>query len=207
VAELYLITCATSGKRYVGITSKTAQERWREHTKKARRLDTALARAIQKYGRASFTVQTLLRAEWEYVEAVEQPAIERFGAMAPCGYNVRGGGAQPKMNEATKAKLSVAARRQFASLSAREAAADRQRGKRHSEEARVKMSLARKGRRQTESDRAKKSAAAKLRWQRPGERGKARQWAAARWQRPDERERCSQWSLEREAKKRAARSG
>lgn len=68
---VYLITCLSTGKYYVGKTVKTAQRRWMEHRANVRHgtlVCPRLHRAILKYGEASFAIETL-------VESVDKQAL------------------------------------------------------------------------------------------------------------------------------------
>jgi group I intron endonuclease len=90
---LYRIT-SPSGKHYLGITSKTAQERWKVHVKRTREgRSQALNDAIKKYGADAFTVETLVIADkWDYLCDLERKAIAAFNTKAPNGYNLTDGG-------------------------------------------------------------------------------------------------------------------
>lgn len=94
---IYKVT-SPSGKAYIGITSQTVDRRWKKHVSTAFGPDPegrgcpALARAIQKYGKESFKVQTLLIADWDYLCMMEPKAIVLYGTKAPNGYNLTDGG-------------------------------------------------------------------------------------------------------------------
>jgi len=51
IFHAYLITCVTTGKRYVGITSRSVERRWREHVHEAAREipRMAIGRAIAEH--------------------------------------------------------------------------------------------------------------------------------------------------------------
>ena len=53
---MYKITCLVNGKIYIGFTSRSFQERWREHVRdsKCDTPPTVLSRAIKKYGMHNF---------------------------------------------------------------------------------------------------------------------------------------------------------
>ena len=69
--------------------------------------DSALAAAIRKYGRASFTIELLETcADQATVDAAEIAWIDRLRTASPHGYNVRAGGAHGKHTEATRRKLA-----------------------------------------------------------------------------------------------------
>lgn len=89
---LYLLT-SPSGKQYVGITAKTAPERFLKHVKDvAGGRRNAIHRAVLKYGADAFKVQTLVVAEFEYLRALEKKVIDAFDTQSPNGYNLTGGG-------------------------------------------------------------------------------------------------------------------
>lgn len=55
-----MITCNSNGKRYVGMTNKDAESRFKEHLRAAKRGEKVLLYfAIRKYGEDSFSVVTL----------------------------------------------------------------------------------------------------------------------------------------------------
>lgn len=90
---LYMLTAPT-GKRYIGISKKTAAERFENHVKHlALGRRNAIHRALMKYGPGTFTVTTLLIAEdLQYLRWIEAAAIKAFGTFAPSGYNMTHGG-------------------------------------------------------------------------------------------------------------------
>ncbi len=98
VGFLYRAT-SPSGKQYVGITSGTVEHRWRRgHVKDALRSAPregccrVLDSAIRKYGPESLKVETLVVAEWSYLQELEKKAIVAFVTKAPNGYNLTDGG-------------------------------------------------------------------------------------------------------------------
>jgi group I intron endonuclease len=90
---LYRLT-SPSGKAYIGITSKTADERWSVHQMRVREgRSQAIQKAIRKYGAENFKVETLVIADdWQYLCDLERKAIIAFGTRAPTGYNLTAGG-------------------------------------------------------------------------------------------------------------------
>lgn len=91
--EMYLLTFP-SGKRYVGITSASAQERFARHVTFAaagKRL-CAVHQAILKYGAQAVVVETLARAPWCDLVKMERDAIARLRTKFPHGYNLTDGG-------------------------------------------------------------------------------------------------------------------
>ena len=164
MAELYLLTCRTSGKRYVGVTKHTAAKRWRSHVNRANRewAFSPLHCAIRKHGADDFEVKTLLRADLEYVIDREQPAIEAFRTMLPNGYNAKYGGEFPAMIPETCEKISKGNKGR--PKSAQHVAALR--GKKRTPEQRLRMSLAKRPP-HTPEQRAKVSAGLRRHWADP----------------------------------------
>ena len=112
MAELYILT-SPNGKQYVGVTSKTAQERFARHRSNALAGFTfcaALHGAIRKYGPDSFSVKTLVVGDWDYILGMEQDVISLYGTMTPAGYNLREGGQFGAMSQGTKDKISKLAK-------------------------------------------------------------------------------------------------
>lgn len=93
MGELYRIT-SPSGKVYIGITSRTAEDRFKEHVRNARgKAKGLLYRAIRKYGADQMIVETLGASEdWGELCAMERSAIAFFGTKAPKGMNATDGG-------------------------------------------------------------------------------------------------------------------
>lgn len=85
---------APNGKSYIGITSKTAEERWNVHLMRVREgRSHALQAAIRKHGQDKFQVKTLVIADdWDYLCDLEKKAIVAYGTMVPNGYNLTSGG-------------------------------------------------------------------------------------------------------------------
>lgn len=93
---LYEVKCKINGKSYIGITSGTAENRFRYHStpsnarKKRRKL---LSRAIVKYGKENFIISTLVISnDMEYLGLLEIKAIDAFKTLFPNGYNLSNGG-------------------------------------------------------------------------------------------------------------------
>jgi hypothetical protein len=85
-----------NGKSYVGITTETAEKRFRGHYNSAYNFSTTnniLFRAIRKYGINRLHVKTLAIAEdWGYLCYLEQRAIRIYKTKTPHGYNMTDGG-------------------------------------------------------------------------------------------------------------------
>ena len=89
--QLYCLTFP-NGKKYIGITSKTAQERFKEHCKTSYKRGIC-QHAIHKYGKENVVLTVLATVDnWELLNLAEQEAIEKFNTFRPNGYNMTLGG-------------------------------------------------------------------------------------------------------------------
>ena len=115
MAELYILT-SPKGKQYVGVTSKTAQERFARHRLNVLAGFTscaALYSAIRKYGPENFSVKMLVVGDWDYILGMEQDVISLYDTMTPNGYNLRKGGQFAAMSQETKDKISKLAKERY----------------------------------------------------------------------------------------------
>lgn len=128
---VYLITNEISGKKYVGQTVQTLEQRWDKHN--VSKGCPALSEAIKKYGRENFKIETihkcLSREEMDFVEIFY---IEFLNTKTPSGYNLTFGG-----DGCLGYKHSC---------SAKEKIRNNATGRTFSEEARLKMRKSHKGR-------------------------------------------------------------
>lgn len=145
--KLYIITNRVNGKRYVGITSRSIKERWLEHVQAASAGDRrALCCAIRKYGKESFDIQVASSAEtWDELCAKERDFISALSTICPAGYNMTSGG--DGVNGLPPEII--------------ERIAKGNRGRRHSEDAIMKIGLARMGHEVTPETKEKMSKAHK----------------------------------------------
>lgn len=81
-------------KLYVGMTSKTPEERFRKHVNEAKRgVDTHLYRAMRKYGIENFVIVALDTAQTKSeAYTMETEWIENLGTYQNWGYNETPGG-------------------------------------------------------------------------------------------------------------------
>ena len=217
-----MATNNANGKQYVGQTIRTVKERWYEHCYYAMHgitNNSAVDRAIAKYGADSFTVETI--AEGVPVEelcALETEKIIEYDTLSPNGYNLVASQERGYVvSDETRAKLSAASKRGHAMSSpdryakigmksrgkhsmpmhpnTRAALIAANTGRSPSSETRRKMSESRKAMlSQMPSEWHEKrsrdtSEAMKRRFERDEERQHASQLARARWEDPEYRER------------------
>lgn len=96
---------------YIGITSKTAEQRFKGHIfESSRKIGSKyLQNAILKYGKEAFSVKTLVISnDWDYLNDLEVKAIAAYGTIIPNGYNISPGGKQSTSNQETRTKISAA---------------------------------------------------------------------------------------------------
>jgi len=81
-----------NGKSYIGITSKTAQQRFKEHCCQSKNKNPCQS-AIKKYGKENVKLTVLSTVDnWELLCLAEIEAIEKFNTFKPNGYNITKGG-------------------------------------------------------------------------------------------------------------------
>lgn len=135
--RVYLITNKVNGKVYVGQTTRFLKNRLRNHISHAyahlsgkyKGQDTPLFRAIRKYGKESFIIDVICScSSKEELDLMEDLYIAILGGMDKrTGYNVRRGGSNGKMSEEVKLFCGST-----------------HLGRKHTSEARQKMSVAMK---------------------------------------------------------------
>ena len=86
---IYVITCLLNGMKYVGQTTRTIEQRFKEHAS----YKTHLGYAIQKYGQENFTIEILETCETpEQLDEREIYWIAKLNCKHPNGYNLTDGG-------------------------------------------------------------------------------------------------------------------
>lgn len=90
---IYLIENQINGKKYVGLTTRNLQIRWKEHT---RHYSQVIDKAIQVYGEKNFTIKQLEECPDEELDKRETYWIKYFNS-ANNGYNLTQGGRNENM--------------------------------------------------------------------------------------------------------------
>ena len=120
--EIYLHYCPLSQRGYVGQTTKGIGARWELHLRCARSprtpaYQTAIARAVRKYGVDGFEHQILSVAHSQkQLDNLEKVWIILLQTKAPNGYNLADGGyaaAGHVVTPEVRARLSAAAKKQW----------------------------------------------------------------------------------------------
>ena len=94
MGQMYLITFKTSGKSYVGISSKSAVFRWKQHIHPKN--NSLIAREIKTYGVADCVLSIIGESDsWAELCAMEKAAISEYKTKSPFGLNKALGGQGP----------------------------------------------------------------------------------------------------------------
>jgi group I intron endonuclease len=147
--SVYLVSCAVSGKQYVGYTSRSVEARFAEHLNNAKwGRATALYAAIRKHGAEAFACVLLVEcADHAAACEAEKQYISELKTVSPSGYNLTSGGDGVPM--APHVREQASAKMRGRCTPKQRAAADRRKGSRASDETRAKLSAVRKGRKQS----------------------------------------------------------
>jgi len=88
--DIYKITNQINGKIYIGLTTRSAIYRFREHVKLSEVSNYAIHRAIKKYGKSNFIIEVLESpSNIETLIKRESYWIKKFDSMNPrVGYNM-----------------------------------------------------------------------------------------------------------------------
>lgn len=91
---IYCHTHISSGRRYIGLTKRTWQERWRGHLHGAKHASTHFAHALLKYGKDAFSHRVLeLCSSLEEANEAEAAWVESYSTRDPqFGFNLMRGG-------------------------------------------------------------------------------------------------------------------
>jgi len=144
-----------NGKRYVGQTIQSVEERARKHwndTDNSSHLP--VHNAMRKYGRSNVQIEKIfaLICSQEYLDLLEDLFITRLNTLVPHGYNLRGGGHGGRLTEKQKRHLSKIrtgthhTQETRIKISAILKGNTRRLGTHHSEKTRAKMSKSHAGR-------------------------------------------------------------
>jgi group I intron endonuclease len=91
---LYKITNKANGMLYIGITSKSIEERWRLHQNWCRwKKPYGLHLAIKEFGVDNFAIEHIASAKtFDDLRQLEKQAILQYNSLSPNGYNRTAGG-------------------------------------------------------------------------------------------------------------------
>lgn len=102
---VYKITNNVNGKIYIGQTTRSLENRWRQHRHHPG--CRILHKAIKKYGAENFTVEQIdAAANIDELNQKEKLWIQHYDCIAPNGYNLKSGGNRPTYSEASRQRMS-----------------------------------------------------------------------------------------------------
>lgn len=170
--RIYCITNLVNGKRYVGKTTLSIENRWRAHCKCASvriGLSSYLHRAIAKHGVGQFKIRQLaVVRSMKHLDICERFWIKKLGTLVPDGYNLQGGGEGGVLHPLSCAKIAAARKRAWSNAQYRTHMVLKVRVQWSD----PKYRRAREELLRSEKYRSRMSASCKLRWARPEYRAK-----------------------------------
>lgn len=102
---IYKITNLINRKIYIGQTTISINKRWSQHCNK--QSNTAISKAIKKYGIKNFEIKVLSRANSiDELNHREAYYIKLFNSLSPSGYNLMSGGKNSLHSVDSKIKMS-----------------------------------------------------------------------------------------------------
>ena len=103
---IYKITNLINGKIYVGQTTKTIDQRFKEHCKTTSGC-RALKNAIKKYGSGNFSIEIVEECDnLDDLNVREKYWIKIYNSLVPNGYNIQTGGENHTVTDETRRIIS-----------------------------------------------------------------------------------------------------
>lgn len=112
---IYCVTNTLNGKQYVGQTTQSVSDRWKQHCA----YGTALHKAIKKYGTENFQITVLAETNNDFLNPLEAWFVFELQSVAPNGYNLTTGGESYGLSDDTKKKISESNNGKKMSITAR----------------------------------------------------------------------------------------
>lgn len=154
---IYKISNKINDKLYIGQTSKTIEERFKEHCKINPRCIITLA--IKKHGKKNFSIEIIEECpSIEDTNEREKYWIKYYDSLSPNGYNLTTGGYHCKMSLETRIKIGKASKGRKVSEETRRRLSQSGKGKHFrklTKEHRQKVSDALKGHKTSEETKRK----------------------------------------------------
>ena len=175
---IYCIKNTINNKEYIGLTTRTLEQRWKQHIYESNKQDswewnTPLGNAIKKYGKDLFQVFVLeeCSSETELKQKEIQLIRERKSLASETGYNLTLGGdgrlgyklseeTKRKIGEGNKGKTYTAESLEKMSVAAKKRCVGKPSpmdGKKHTEESKQKIISFLTGRKHSEESKRKRS--------------------------------------------------
>lgn len=120
LVNVYKVTCAVTGKAYIGITVNSLERRWAEHVRRAMATHSRrrFLQMIRKYGQHNFICEVICVAfGTDAAREIESLLIADHGTFSPAGYNASTGGeggVGRRQSAEAKKNLSAAVKRTWA---------------------------------------------------------------------------------------------
>jgi len=162
---IYKIQNKINDKIYIGQTTTSIKKRMGSHICQRKKISCrAIENAILKYGVDNFKIQIIDNSANTItgLNELEQKYIKQYNSLAPNGYNLTTGGKNCTSSEETKRILSERGKGRIISIETRKKIGDAQRGeknhrwgKHNSKEQNKKISLASKGKKLSEEHKLK----------------------------------------------------
>jgi group I intron endonuclease len=112
--RVYLVTNSENGKKYIGQTVMTLEQRWSKHQRT--KGCSAIHAAINKYGKDAFSIVEIAQAfSANELNEIEKNAVEEHNCISPNGYNLKeGGGSKGRVSEDSREKMRVRMKERWA---------------------------------------------------------------------------------------------
>lgn len=111
--SIYKVVNTVNNKVYIGFTSFPVEKRWQEHIYSSKYTDCKFYRAIRKYGKENFIVNTVYQTEdKDHALSVEVLLIAENDSFVN-GYNSTSGGDNYIYSEETRKLMSIGVRKYY----------------------------------------------------------------------------------------------
>ena len=105
---IYMIKNKVNGKVYIGLTTNTIEERWKQHLSSVNFVKRHLYYSIKKYGVENFSIYELDKTEdFKKLGELERYYIKKYKSTnSEYGYNITHGGESNQLDANPRAKLT-----------------------------------------------------------------------------------------------------
>ena len=140
IGFIYIVTCLTTNKSYIGKTTESINRRWRRHVIDKNSYCRLLSEAIKVYGEDDFNIYTLKSSTIDMLDYYENKFIVEWNTQHPNGYNLQNGGSIGfKHNNETLIKMSKSQKGRIITDVSKVKLSISNQLKQHSEESKEKM--------------------------------------------------------------------
>ena len=140
IGFIYIVTCLTTNKSYIGKTTESINRRWRRHVIDKNSYCRLLSEAIKVYGEDDFNIYKLKSSTIDMIDYYENKFIVEWNTQHPNGYNLQNGGSIGfKHNNETLIKMSKSQKGRIITDVSKVKLSISNQLKQHSEESKEKM--------------------------------------------------------------------